>query len=124
MRFPADGPLHYILDEHGDPEPCNDVIRWARWFETADRRVCADLDEGDPERRVMVSTVFLGLDHDWTCKGPPVLWESLVFAPDVPQVDGLMRRYSSRDAAILGHQDICEQVMRALREARAEEPYQ
>ena len=46
---------------------------WAVWFETADRIVAKD-EVGDAK----VSTVFLGLDHNWG-DGPPVLFETMIF---------------------------------------------
>ena len=56
----------------------------------------------------MVSTVFLGLDHNYSPFGPPVLWESLVFGGPL---DGEMDRYSSRAQALAGHQALCQRVM-------------
>jgi hypothetical protein len=29
--------------------------------------------------KFFVSTVFLGFDHDWSFKGPPLLFETMVF---------------------------------------------
>lgn len=96
----------YTLDANGEPQPCDDLIEWARWFETAERHVAHDLDEGDGNRRVRVSTVFLGVDHNFR-DGPPLLWETMIFGG--PH-DGYQRRYSSRDAAYAGHQDACRMV--------------
>ncbi len=103
-------PHQYILDDNGEPVPCDDVEVWARWFERASRdrsRIIAqDLDERDPAKTVKVSTVFIGLDHQWG-DGPPVLWETLVFGG---VLDGEMRRYTSRAEALRGHQAMCERV--------------
>jgi hypothetical protein len=96
----------YILDAHGQPVPCPDLLTWARWYETANRRIAQDLDEGDEGKRVRVSTVFLGLDHN-RGDGPPVLWETLVFGGEL---DGEMQRYSSLADALAGHQAMCERV--------------
>ena len=101
-------PDKYILDENGDPAPCYDIYEWGRWMADADlRRVAQDLDEGDPGKEIRVSTVFLGLDHNFSDKGPPVLWETLVFGG---VLDGEMDRYSSRAAALEGHQQMCLRV--------------
>lgn len=88
---------HYILNDRGEPEPCNDVRRWARFFEDAEaRRVALDyVGEG-----VEVSTVFLALDHNHAGHGPPILWETLVFGG--PH-DGQIWRYASRADAEAGH---------------------
>jgi hypothetical protein len=56
------------------PEGIRGLLEWGRWFETADRVVF--------QTRVLgicwVSTVFLGLDHNWGA-GPPLLFETMAF---------------------------------------------
>jgi len=103
-------PDKYILDDNGEPVPCDDVVVWGRWLERASRdrsRIIAqDLDERDPAKTVKVSTVFLGLDHQFG-DGPPVLWETMVFGG---VLDGEIRRYTSRAEALRGHQAMCERV--------------
>ena len=108
-------PDKYILDANGDPTPCADVHAWGRWFETsaAERVVAQDRDEGDPDNRVLVSTIFLALDHQFG-DGPPVLWETLVFGGPL---DGEMNRYTSKQDALRGHQAMCERVAKAARRA-------
>lgn len=69
----------YILVGH-EPVPCEDLEEWAHWFETADRRVARTTVGA-----YMVSTVFLGVDHNWMQNGPPILFETMVF-PD-PDMD-------------------------------------
>lgn len=87
----------YILDERGNPVPCDDLITWAQWFENAENRIVLrdDLPNG-----VSVSTVFLGMDHNFNMVGTPVLWETMIFGG---QHDQYQERYESRDAAIEGH---------------------
>lgn len=104
----------FILNEAGEPERCEDLLRWARWFQSAERHVAQDLDEGhdgDPAARVRVSTVFLGLDHNFGPAGPPVLWETMVFGG---LLDGECQRYTSRDEAFIGHQDMCRRVQESI----------
>ena len=50
-------------------------MAWARWFEK-ERREWQIISEVDCYR---ISTVFLGLDHNYTGVGPPILWETMVF---------------------------------------------
>ncbi len=105
-------PGRYILDAHGEPVRCDDLATWARWFETPRvRHVAEDLDEGDPTKTIRVSTVFLALDHNFSGKGPPVLWETMVFGG---ALDSEQRRYTSRAAALRGHQEMCERVRASL----------
>lgn len=66
----------YVLDERKNPIPEPDLMRWAKIFEGADRQVArTSLAKGGH-----VSTVFLGLDHNFG-DGPPLLFESMVFDP-------------------------------------------
>lgn len=111
----------YILDADGAPVRCDDTAAWGEWFEQAslsgDRVVARD-EIG----RYTVSTVFLGLDHDFTGRGPPVLWETMIFADDgYDDLDcaGEMQRYSALDAARLGH----ARIVRELRAALEIEPF-
>jgi hypothetical protein len=67
-------PWHYTLIGQ-TPVPETDVLVWARWFEHADRRVKQNRLAGG----VKVSTVFLGIDHNWLFDGQPLLFETMVF---------------------------------------------
>lgn len=106
---------HYILNADGEAVPCDDLEVWGAWFERSSkdrsRVIAADKDEGPDGSEIFVSTVFLGLDHNFSGTGPPVLWETLVFGG--PLADE-MARYRSREAALAGHQEICARVRLAL----------
>jgi hypothetical protein len=62
----------YILDGK-TPVPAADLMTWAKWFETANRHV-ASTEVGN----MRVSTVFLGLNHQYG-SGPPLLFETMIF---------------------------------------------
>ncbi len=62
----------YVLVDK-TPMPCEDLDTWAKWFESAERRV--GLTEVGKRS---VSTVFLGLDHSFG-DGPPKLFETMIF---------------------------------------------
>jgi len=88
------GTEKYILDGHKAVlEP--DLIKWAIWFGTAKRHVAKT--EITPE--IKVSTVFLGLDHQYG-DGPPLIFETMVFGGEL---DGQMERYSTWEEAETGH---------------------
>ncbi len=91
----------YIL-KHGMPVEEPDLLTWSRWFENADAERTVAQTQVSPD--VLVSTVFLGLDHNWG-EGPPILWETMIFGG--PQ-DGYQERYSARAAAEAGHLDAVE----------------
>lgn len=92
----------YILDADGNPVQVHDLLTWAKAFEKENRIVAQDA-VGD----VMVSTVFLGLDHRHFDEGPPILWETMVFGGDNDQ---FQERYSSRKEALEGHARILDAV--------------
>jgi hypothetical protein len=105
----------YILDEHGTPVPCEDLLEWARWFEQAkrDRRnvIAQDRDESG-DTRILISTVFLALDYNLSQDGPPLLWETMVFGG---VLDGAQDRYHTRDEAFRGHQAMCARVRETMK---------
>lgn len=93
-----------MLDERGEPRPASDVREWGRWIEGADeRRLIARTVAGSH----LVSTVFLGLDHDYTGMGPPILWETAIISGPHK---GYLQRYSTRYAAIRGHQYVVNRL--------------
>lgn len=72
------GPRFYILDADGNPVRVPDALTWGRWFEKAERHVAwTEIGEWT------VSTVFLGLDHNYADEGPPVLFETMILGPEV-----------------------------------------
>lgn len=99
---------YWILNAAGEPEHVDSVKAWSEWYERATRdrsRIVAQhRDEGPDAPDVLVSTVFLGLDHNFAAGGPPVLWETMILGgPD----DGYQRRFTSRADALDGHADAC-----------------
>lgn len=51
------------------------------------------------KKGITVSTVFLGLDYNFSKHGPPLLFESMVFGIE----DEICIRYSTYKKAMLGH---------------------
>lgn len=94
----------YILEGH-TPVLCPGLLKWGRWFESADRQV-AETIQGD----VRVSTVFLGLDHNHWGRGPPILFESMAFVGH-DSVD--LNRYSTWEEAEKGHRRMVAKVFKA-----------
>ena len=95
----------YILKgKYPVPEP--DLLKWGKWFEKADRKV-KQTNIGD----VNVSTIFLGLDHNFSTGGLPILFETLVFGGPL---DGEMSRYPVWGEAEVGHEEMVERVRRSV----------
>ena len=89
---------NYIIDRWGRPKRCDDILQFAAWFGTADR----DVLYTEITKKVRVSTVFLGIDHNFSGKGKPVLWETMIFGG--PYNDWTKRYTSERDARA-GHKE-------------------
>ncbi len=92
---------YFILDKDNNPVSVTfeEYVKWAYTKdgkEKFDRRV-AHTNIGE----VLVSTVFLGIDHSFM-GGPPVLWETMIFGG--PHND-YQERYTSRAAAEVGHME-------------------
>jgi len=87
---------HFILEGH-EVKPV-DLMTWARWLDSnVHNRTVAKTHVSN---EVLVSTVFLGLDHNWSDEGPPLIFETLVFGG--PH-DGEEERYSTWAEAEAGH---------------------
>ena len=95
---------HYILDENRNAVEVEDCLDWARWLEEADelRRVGDDAAAGS-----RVSTVFLGLNHQWCEGGRPLIFETMVFGGPL---DGEQQRYSTWQEAEAGHKAMLQRV--------------
>ncbi len=94
---------HYILNDDKSVTPVPSVIEWANWFEIADRQVARTKI---PKLNAGVSTVFLGVDHQWGV-GPPILFETMIFGGGL---DGYQERYSTWDEAVEGHARAVDKV--------------
>lgn len=80
-----------------------DLLTWAEWFEHADRKV-AQTDVGP----YVVSTVFLGIDHQHLGKGPPILFETMVFIDG--DAEDIQQRCSTWLEAEAQHAEVVELV--------------
>ena len=74
---------------------------WARWLETAERHIGDDTINGK-----RVSTVFLGIDHNFSFSGPPLLFETMVFGDDGRGDEEEIERYATYEEAEEGHKRI------------------
>ena len=102
--------MFYILDGHQTVrEP--DLLKWAAWFESnMDKRHVADEQIGDSR----VSTVFLGLDHQFL-DGAPLLFETMVFSGPL---DGKQDRCETWEQAEAQHAAMVAMVERVRNESR------
>ena len=87
----------WVLDEERRPKQV-DMIEWAKSHPPSEWRVAESFTD-----KVRISTVFLSVDHrHFGSRGPPILFETMVFelgsGNDLDCV-----RYSSWDDAEAGH---------------------
>jgi hypothetical protein len=92
---------HYILV--GRTPILVDLWTWAQSFERFDAR---RIDFTVINDRCEVSTVFLGIDHNYG-RGDPVLFETMTFGGPL---DSEQRRYSTYSEAERGHSEAVTQA--------------
>lgn len=104
----------YVLDGK-EPRRARSVLEWMHWFARADRTVAlTSIDD------VEVSTVFLGLDHEYSphgvrYHGQPMLFETAIFMNSK-----MVRlfRHPSWDEAERAHAFIIECLQDAMHKRR------
>jgi len=69
---------------------------WSEWFGETDRRRVAVTKVGDAG----VSTIFLGINHNYSRQGPPILFETMIFGGPL---DGDMWRCATYTQAEAQH---------------------
>lgn len=90
----------YILEGKTIKEVDN-IQEWGVWFEKSDRHV----KKTNITEDIMISTVFLGMDHSFGIGGPPLLFETMIFGG--PH-DEYQERYATWDEAEKGHLNAIE----------------
>ena len=93
---------YYILDGE-TPIPLSDY-EWEEWRGVR-RHIIRNTDLLGGE----VSTIFLGINHNYAEPSDPILFETMVFGGDL---DGTQERYRTYEEAIAGHAEMIEKVER------------
>lgn len=96
---------HWILDDEGRPIQV-DLLTWAKWFGTR-KRVLAFETVGQN----MISTIFLGIDHNFEEGGPPVLWETMSFGAKLN--NEMLRCAGTKEQAEAMHEEMVKAVCKA-----------
>lgn len=109
----------YILDKKGKPKKEKDLLKWGRWLQKAGKKRIVKQTTID---HFFVSTVFLGLDHNFRSNEAPLLFETMVFDKNRVKKTGLPKklpkklyaweqlRYETRKNAESGHKLTVQQV--------------
>jgi hypothetical protein len=103
---------HYLLDGKRvvevDTSKPDDLMKWALEFENLDRVVARNIVRGH-----LVSTVFLGLDHNLSGKGPPLVFETMVFA-GTGRYEGYCDRHATYSQAVRRHNELVREIRGSL----------
>jgi hypothetical protein len=88
--------MFYILNQNKETVPC-DLDTWVRFFEKSDRFIVNDMINDR-----YVSTVFLGIDHNYF-GGTPILFETMIFDKG-SDFDCWCQRSCTYEEALLTHE--------------------
>lgn len=92
----------------------------AAQLESGDNRVAQDFVDGvkdalGTEIEIHISTVFLGINHNFTGEGPPIVFESMIFGG---VFDRQQRRYATWEEAEQGHIAMLAEVLGSEKNAK------
>lgn len=100
-------------------QPIYDTLKWADMFEHGDRAVGKTTSW---HGRLFISTVWLGLDHDFgwreidTPNPHPIIFETMAF---IGGVGFAQERYSTEEEAAAGHKAIVAEFHNPIKVLRA-----
>jgi len=107
-----------ILNEAKEVVVVRSAREWGEWMNSVENRRVAETSLNG----WWVSTVFLGINHDYSGAGPGIWFETMVFAegkePMVPELGGKLRehltdmqlRYRTYAEATRGHEGLVEMI--------------
>ena len=84
----------------------DNLYDWAAFLEHEDRKVART----EVTKDITVSTVFLGIDHNFAKNGPPIVFETMVFGG---KLDGRMERCATYLEAENMHTWMVQEVKQA-----------
>lgn len=95
---------HFILDEDQRAVPVG-MGTWAVWMQANRSR---KIVRQETVRGYWISTVFLGMNHNFHGEGPPLIFETMVFQGE--KSDLFCERYATLDEAEVGHAHIAAYI--------------
>ena len=109
----------YILDENHDPIRVT-AEEYSNFLKEGGRLPMVVEKTG--YEGVIISTVFLSIDHNFLNDGPPVLFETMTFSEDHKHWDQCdQARYHTWDQAKQGHKEMVERVKDWFRTRKSKE---
>jgi hypothetical protein len=112
-------PAYYILSNK--VPMAVDMWTWANWLEKNEQRVSRTVINSKCD----VSTVFLGLDHNFNETGDPLLFETMIFGGPMDQEQWRCSTWKQAEAmhdnAVEKARKACEQVNEILEAAKGKD---
>lgn len=102
--------MFYVLDDENNVVLADGPVHWARWFEeatTTRRRFVETTILGDGTR---ISTIFIGINQNWTEIGPPMVFETMIFYGGEFADDMGQWRHATWDRALSFHRHLVEDM--------------
>ena len=87
--------MYFNIDEDGNVRESKNALGLENFWVYPSRLVCFT----KINHKCYLSTVFLGIDHNYSFYGPPIIYESMLFGYEKE----IMLRYSTREEALEGH---------------------
>lgn len=112
--------MYYLLDENKNPYPV-DVLTMGKAFEADPNKKRVKFTEFE-KYYVEISTVFLGIDHNWLRYGTPILFETMIFWSEDQELNQWQDRYCTWKQAYYGHNHAVRLVIEEIRKQLAENP--
>lgn len=97
--------MNYYLLKGKTPRLVKDSKEWAKWYKKHSQQIDACV-----VGNYSITTVFIGIDHNFFGKGPPLLFETMVFECKRAAINNFTRRYSTWDEAQAGHDEIVKEL--------------
>lgn len=103
----------YILEDEAVCLP-ESFKAWLKWYETADRHIARD-EILVADERVVVSTIFIGINHSRLLAHPPKVFETLIMGGSH---NGHLELHSTKAEALAGHAAALQMARSLPRESR------
>lgn len=105
--------MYYKLNDDKSVSRCK-LLEWAEQLEEMYKKDTHHIGE-DCVNNMRISTVWLGLDHQWVDGESPLLFETMIFKDNNFDSDYL-ERYSTYEQALEGHKKAVEWVKNGCKE--------
>lgn len=71
--------MFFVLDDDNNVVLADGPVHWAKWFQEATDSRRRWVKQTILEDGTRISTIFLGINQNWTEIGPPMVFETMIF---------------------------------------------